>query len=113
MSKAAVTARPDLVHPLLARVKEILRTRYGDRLEHLILYGSRARGDARSDSDWDIAVVLRSHDGSIDEAQDLVDVELDLLEETGQQVSFKVLSPEAVAARTIFMHHLREDGIDL
>jgi predicted nucleotidyltransferase len=34
---------------------------YGDRLVELYLFGSRARGDHRPDSDADVAVVL--HDG--------------------------------------------------
>jgi predicted nucleotidyltransferase len=28
-------------------------------VEKLILFGSRARGEARTDSDWDVAVVVR------------------------------------------------------
>jgi predicted nucleotidyltransferase len=36
-----------------------LRTRYGSRFVRLILFGSRARGDARPDSDVDVAIVLR------------------------------------------------------
>jgi uncharacterized protein len=30
-------------------------------VEKLILFGSRARGEARVDSDWDIAAVVRDH----------------------------------------------------
>ena len=33
---------------------------YGDRLERVVLYGSRARGDAREDFDYDVAVFLRN-----------------------------------------------------
>ena len=38
--------------------KELLRI-YGENVDSIILYGSRARGDAREDSDIDILVVLK------------------------------------------------------
>ena len=41
-----------------ARVREA----YGRRLSRLVLYGSRARGDAESDSDVDVVVVLKAYD---------------------------------------------------
>ncbi|MEB3759506.1 MAG: nucleotidyltransferase domain-containing protein [Desulfurococcales archaeon] len=34
-------------------------SRLGIGVERIILFGSRARGDAREDSDWDILVVVR------------------------------------------------------
>jgi predicted nucleotidyltransferase len=33
---------------------------HGNRLERVVLYGSRARGAARPDSDYDVAVFLRN-----------------------------------------------------
>jgi predicted nucleotidyltransferase len=47
--------------PILRRLKEELVRLYGSRLERAILFGSRARGEARPDSDWDVAVVLRGY----------------------------------------------------
>ena len=48
-----------------ASVKRILRKLckrfkvvYGDQLAHMVLFGSRARGDAEPDSDIDVLVVL-------------------------------------------------------
>ncbi len=41
-----------------------VRSRYGDRLRSIHLFGSRARGDASSYSDADVAVVIRDGDWS-------------------------------------------------
>ncbi len=40
-----------------ATVDEV-STRLGLKVEEIILFGSRARGDFREDSDWDVLVVL-------------------------------------------------------
>ncbi|MEX0267842.1 nucleotidyltransferase domain-containing protein [Leptolyngbyaceae cyanobacterium UHCC 1019] len=46
--------------PILARLKQELTGVYGDRLLHLTLFGSQARGDAELGSDIDVLVVLKS-----------------------------------------------------
>jgi predicted nucleotidyltransferase len=58
---AAILA-PD-VQAVLDTFKQGVQDLYGPRLKGLILYGSRARGDARPDSDIDLVVLL---DGPID-----------------------------------------------
>jgi hypothetical protein len=63
---AAIPARPDPKLPeqrpdarAIARaVARDLRELYGERLKHVILFGSRARGDADPESDIDLLVVL-------------------------------------------------------
>lgn len=51
------TTRTDA--PVLARFRKALDEMYGDRIDRVVLFGSRSRGDARPDSDYDVAVFLR------------------------------------------------------
>ena len=46
------TPEPDLRATILARTREVF-----PQLDRLLLFGSRARGDARPDSDYDLLVV--------------------------------------------------------
>ena len=48
------------LQPILTRLKKELTDLYGDRLQHLTLFGSQARGDAEPGSDIDVLVVLKS-----------------------------------------------------
>ena len=47
------------VDPIMRRFRAALDEAYGDRIERVVLFGSRARGDARPDSDYDVAVFLK------------------------------------------------------
>jgi uncharacterized protein len=104
---------PPRDHPLLRRLRAELERLYGPRLERVILFGSRARGDARPDSDWDVAVVLRGHDGDLEESFRLADLAYDLLLETGEMLSPKPFASEELEERTLFMHNLRGEGVPL
>lgn len=57
----------------LAAFRDRLARRYGDRLRGLVLFGSRARGDHREDSDADVAVVLGQVPDPIAEQMDLAE----------------------------------------
>jgi predicted nucleotidyltransferase len=50
------------VDDALAQFAAATRKQYGDRLYGVYLFGSRARGDHRADSDADVAVVLEDGD---------------------------------------------------
>jgi uncharacterized protein len=51
---------PIALQPILTHLKQDLTKLYGDRLRHLTLFGSQARGDAEPESDIDVLVVLKS-----------------------------------------------------
>ena len=57
-SAVSNTTEPLDTHTLLAHIKSRLQAVYGDRLRGVVLYGSEARGEATSDSDVDILVLL-------------------------------------------------------
>lgn len=52
------TAPAELDDPVLRCFRAALDQLYGDRVERVVLFGSRARGDAHDDSDYDIAVFI-------------------------------------------------------
>ena len=47
------------LRPILDDLRVRLKALYGERLAHLVLFGSHARGDADFGSDIDVLVVLR------------------------------------------------------
>ena len=47
-----------MINAVLMKIKESLRSLYGDRLKGLVLYGSEARGDAVPGSDIDVLCIL-------------------------------------------------------
>lgn len=109
MTATAVT--PIARHPLLRRVRAELERLYGARLRQVLLYGSRARGEAHPDSDWDIAVILEGYDGGRAEREQLADLATDVLLESGEVVSLKPFAPEELSGRTLFMHNLRQESV--
>jgi hypothetical protein len=76
-------------------------------------FGSRARGDAKPDSDYDIAVFLYDLDGFGQEARRLAEIEIEILFETGAIINALPLPAGAYRARTGLMAELRRDGREL
>ena len=99
--------------PVLIRFRKALDEIYGDRLERVILYGSRARGDAHADSDYDIAVFLRDMDDRGAELFRLADLATDILDATGAFVHAMAYHAGSYTERTPLMLGIRTDGIDL
>lgn len=99
--------------PILKRFKAALGEMYGDRLSRVVLFGSRARGDAGPDSDYDVAVFLTSLPDQWNEMRRLADLRVDFLDDTGAFFEAKPFPADAWLDRTPLMHEIRRDGVDL
>ncbi len=52
--------RAEIEQDVAQRAAEALRQGLGERLVAIVLFGSRARGEAREDSDWDLLVIAKA-----------------------------------------------------
>jgi uncharacterized protein len=107
------TATRTINDPILKRFRVALDEIYGDRIERVVVFGSRARGDARDDSDYDVAVFIKDLDAPSREMDRLADLETGILYDTGAVINSFPFSARAYQERTGFMHELRRDGLDL
>jgi predicted nucleotidyltransferase len=98
---------------ILKRFRAAVDEIYGDRIERVVLFGSRARGDAREDSDYDIAVFLHDLTDYWREADRIADIGVDILHDTGAVINGLIFPAGAYQARTVFMNEVRLDGLDL
>jgi uncharacterized protein len=99
--------------PIIMRFRSALGGIFGDRIERLVLFGSRARGDARRDSDYDIAIFLDDFADRRQEVRRLVPLVTDIVEETGAVVHPLPFRAGTWRERTPLMHEIRLDGVDL
>src|SRR5579883_2919380 len=96
--------------PILKRFRAALNEIYGNRIDRVVLFGSRARGDAQPDSDWDVAVFLRGGAGFA-ELKALSSTTYDLLLETGQFIQPLALPVEREGEDSLLMGSIRRDGV--
>jgi uncharacterized protein len=101
-----------IVDPVLTRFRAALDRVYGNRVERVVLFGSRARGDARPDSDYDVAVFLKDIADRWDEVDRIADIATDIMDETGEFVHAMPYRAETYRDRTPLMHVVRGEGRD-
>jgi uncharacterized protein len=99
---------------ILKRFRATLSEMYGDRLERVVLFGSRARGDADEESDYDVAVFLRGISDQPAEMNRLADLATDILY-TGGPFIHAMPYPAGFYndERMPLMSAIRAEGIDL
>lgn len=102
------------VRAALQDARRCLDEMYGDRLAHVVLYGSQARDDAREDSDVDVLVILRDDFDVFAEIKRLTRLQLDLLERYGEDLSFQPFTEAEYRRRqSPLMINVRAESIEL
>ncbi|MBV8103065.1 MAG: nucleotidyltransferase domain-containing protein [Hyphomicrobiales bacterium] len=99
--------------PVIVRFRAALGEAYGERLQRVVLFGSRARGDAAPGSDYDVAVFLRDAGSLWEESGRLAEIETDILFETGAVINALAFPAADYHARTPLMHELHRDGREI
>jgi len=100
--------------PILKRFRATLDEMYGDRAERVVLFGSRARGDAHEDSDYDVAVFLRDMTDRAAEMNRLADLSTKIIvDENGPFIHAMPFRAGSYNEPTPLMHEIRTGGIDL
>ncbi|NCO56317.1 MAG: nucleotidyltransferase domain-containing protein [Bacteroidetes bacterium] len=70
---------------ILLKIKDVVNRTAPN--SDIILYGSRARGDSKLNSDWDVLILLSSKNISFDFETQFMDVFYELEIETGEVIS--------------------------
>ncbi len=99
--------------PVLKRFRAALDTLYGDRIERVVLFGSRARGDAVEDAVYDVAVFLKSLADRWQEVDRIMPLVTDVLYEDGASIHAMPHRADSYEDRTSLMREIRREGIDL
>jgi predicted nucleotidyltransferase len=99
-----------LEHAALDDLRARLDARFGARLERFVLFGSRARGEGRADSDLDVLAVVRAL--SREERREAIDYAGEVEARTGLIVSAIVRDAEAWSANSgALAREIDRDGI--
>ena len=99
--------------PVLTHFRAAVGQIYGERVERVVLFGSRARGDAQPDSDYDVAVFLRDMSDRMAEMNRLADLATDILYREGEFIHAMPYRAGSYNDSTPLMHEIRAEGIDL
>lgn len=106
MAGMATAAPPD---PILNHFRDAVARAYGPLLDRVVLFGSRARGEASAESDYDVAVFLRDMPDRWADWDRLTRLAIPFMDEGAyiQVVPFRTADYER---RTPIMHEIRKDG---
>ncbi|MCP9456378.1 MAG: nucleotidyltransferase domain-containing protein [Nitrospira sp.] len=99
-----------IFHAFLERIASVR-----PMIKRIILFGSRARGTHRPDSDYDVLLVVSRKDEALLDV--LYDAVMDVLLEHGRLVSLKVFPEQEFSRlqslRTPFMEQVNREGVHI
>jgi predicted nucleotidyltransferase len=99
----------------LRELVEGLKELYGDNLSRVILYGSKARGDAGHDSDIDVLVVLKRMGSRYDEIHRITEISAPISLKYDLVICDLPIEEKEVLAdrKTLFVENVLKEGIEL
>ena len=104
------------VHDIDLSLMRRFRTRAEEALPgcitRVVLFGSRARREAHSRSDWDVAVFLKGGASSKDTLE-LADAAYGLIVETGQTIHPIALCEDGGGANPLLLDRIQAEGVNL
>ncbi|AGA34921.1 DNA polymerase beta subunit [Thioalkalivibrio nitratireducens DSM 14787] len=99
----------------LAAFEPLVRKRYGAHFAGMVLFGSRARGDHRPDSDADVAIFIDATDDPIREQMDIAEDAYQVFLDTGVLIQPWVFTgrPDAPCASPAegLLNAVEEEGL--
>lgn len=98
--------------PVLQRFRAAIADMYGERLDKAVLFGSRARRDARADSDYDVAIFLKSLPDRWAELDRLAVLQVRFIDETGKIFEAWPYLTSSYNDGSPLMHEIRREGIE-
>ena len=99
--------------PVLRSFREALSAIYGPTLDRVVLFGSRARGDAGPDADYDVAVFLTEVGAGMVEWNRLADLRLQFLDAGGPFFDAIPFRASDYDGHSPIIHEIRRDGLTL
>ena len=111
-NRTAVANEAAAIRRVLDLYRGLAHDRLGGALDRIVLFGSRARGDHRPDSDWDVAVFLRGKVTAADQ-RSVSAIGHDVMCETGALVQSVALPAERWYAEDEFSRRIRRDGVPI
>lgn len=97
----------------LNKIRNAIAAIYGDNLDRIVLFGSRARGDNTPDSDYDIAVFLKSMPDRWSEIDRLSPLRVSFFEQDAVYFDVMPYRAEDYNKRTGLMYAIRTEGVPL
>ena len=98
--------------PIVQELRRLLRAAYGDHERGIVLYGSRARGDASPDSDYDVLIILDDFASAAGELQRIDEPVSDLCLRHDVVIACQVVKERDYRnARTPLLMNARREGV--
>ncbi len=100
------------IEPILIPLKEELRSRYGEKLQQLILFGSYARGTQNKESDIDLLLVLNDMTSYKEESDKIFDFKYDLSLKSGIYISIHITTQKRFDnLEELLYYNVKKEGI--